>query len=627
MLFFVDGEDSTKDIKDTDEASGGADSSSANRKIELIKASAGWGGTTAFLKAEQDFSDAGWVLKIALKSPSSGGNSKIKAKLESLETPANPNDPRDIATQELEKSFTNDGTWQTVEWPVSEFNFDASKIDSSKIGKVVIVLSDANGATAGIGAQTIYYDEIRFARAADKTPPAFASGKAPAVEGSATANGATVKFTATEAGKVFWVLYASGTAAPTAAALIAAASGGSVGEQRSGDSVTVTIAEKTVTLTGLTAGSNYDFYAVLQDSAGNIGVVSAKVEITTAAAADQTPPTFNDGPQIDGDPTATGATVQLTASEAGKLFWVLYADNAITTAPSAAALIAAASGSTVGEQRSGDSVTVTIAEKTVTLTGLTAGTTYDFYAVLQDDAGNNGAVSTKLEITTVAVGSYTCINGNPASGSPVGNSDTAKCASCDSTYKLVNNACTTRTVYTCSNGTPASGSPAGNADVAKCQSCKSGYALNSNTLCAYINKDFNTLKAAGNDNPTGIWSDDTTMWVADDGDNKIYAYKMSDKSRDSAKDFDTLSEADNIFLGGIWSDGTTMWVADYSDDKIYAYKMSDKSRDSAKDFNTLKAAGNTDPYGIWSDGTTIVGSGLEIFWLWRRQNLRLQNER
>ena len=43
-------------------------------------------------------------------------------------------------------------------------------------------------------------------------------------------------------------------------------------------------------------------------------------------------------------------------------------------------------------------------------------------------------------------------------------------------------------------------------------------------------KDFNTLSAAGNERPIGIWSNGATMWVADDTDRKIYAYKMSDKS-------------------------------------------------------------------------------------------------
>ena len=118
-------------------------------------------------------------------------------------------------------------------------------------------------------------------------------------------------------------------------------------------------------------------------------------------------------------------------------------------------------------------------------------------------------------------------------------------------------------------------------------------------------KDFGTLSAAGNNNPYGIWSDGTTMWVADWLDDKIYAYRMSDKDRDSGKDFNRLSEAGNNAPGGIWSDGTTMWVSDSADEKIYAYRMSDKARDIDKDFDTLSAAGNDAPGGIWSDGTTM----------------------
>ena len=118
-------------------------------------------------------------------------------------------------------------------------------------------------------------------------------------------------------------------------------------------------------------------------------------------------------------------------------------------------------------------------------------------------------------------------------------------------------------------------------------------------------KDFDTLVAAGNTFPGGIWSDDTTMWVVDITDAKIYAYRMSDKARDSAKDFDTLVAAGNYWPGGIWSDGTTMWVADPIHNKIFAYRMSDKARDSAKDFDTLDAAGNPGAYGIWSNGTTM----------------------
>ena len=117
------------------------------------------------------------------------------------------------------------------------------------------------------------------------------------------------------------------------------------------------------------------------------------------------------------------------------------------------------------------------------------------------------------------------------------------------------------------------------------------------------NKDFDTLDAAGNNTPRGIWSDGETMWVADIDDETIYAYRMSDKARDDDKDFDTLDPAGNDNPNGIWSDGETMWVADFTDNKIYAYNT-DGTRDSDKDFDTL-AAGNTRPRGIWSDGETM----------------------
>ena len=117
-------------------------------------------------------------------------------------------------------------------------------------------------------------------------------------------------------------------------------------------------------------------------------------------------------------------------------------------------------------------------------------------------------------------------------------------------------------------------------------------------------QDFNSLAAAGNRNPYGLWSDGATMWVADYFDGRLYAYQMSDKSRDESMEF-RLRGVGNSNPAGIRSDGTTIWVADGIDAKIYAYKMSDKSRDESKEFNTLKAAGNDDPAGIWSNGTTM----------------------
>ena len=118
-------------------------------------------------------------------------------------------------------------------------------------------------------------------------------------------------------------------------------------------------------------------------------------------------------------------------------------------------------------------------------------------------------------------------------------------------------------------------------------------------------EDFDTLDAAGNDSPEGIWSNGTTMWVADSSDGKIYAYNLNTKARESGKDFNTLDAAGNDYPVGIWSDGTTMWVLDNSDEEIYAYSMDSKGRDSGKDFDTLEDAKNENPRGIWSDGTTM----------------------
>ena len=130
-------------------------------------------------------------------------------------------------------------------------------------------------------------------------------------------------------------------------------------------------------------------------------------------------------------------------------------------------------------------------------------------------------------------------------------------------------------------------------------------------------KDFDTLHDAQNDNPRGIWSHGTTMYVVDDEDKRIRAYTLATKARDSDKDI-TL-DGSNDEANGIWGNGTTIWVVNDgsgSANKLYAYKLVDDDadpnvstygdRDTAKDFDTLAAAAdgpnNRNPRGIWSDG-------------------------
>ena len=114
--------------------------------------------------------------------------------------------------------------------------------------------------------------------------------------------------------------------------------------------------------------------------------------------------------------------------------------------------------------------------------------------------------------------------------------------------------------------------------------------------------DLDSLTAAGNDRPYGIWSNGTTMWVADIDGDKIYVYRLSDGERDSSKEFELAPDNNNP--RGIWSNGTTMWVAQFNATTIYAYNMSDGERDTSKEFNLV--GDNRHSMAIWSDGTTTM---------------------
>ena len=73
--------------------------------------------------------------------------------------------------------------------------------------------------------------------------------------------------------------------------------------------------------------------------------------------------------------------------------------------------------------------------------------------------------------------------------------------------------------------------------------------------------------------PGGLWSDGTTIWVADDNDDKIYAYDLATDARRPDLEFSTLIAVGNTVPRGLWSDGITMWVSDHVDDRLYSYNM------------------------------------------------------
>ncbi len=107
----------------------------------------------------------------------------------------------------------------------------------------------------------------------------------------------------------------------------------------------------------------------------------------------------------------------------------------------------------------------------------------------------------------------------------------------------------------------------------------------------------------------GIWGNTSTFWVASDGsgtDNKLLAYKrtagMDYGTRDSSKDL-TLPNT-NRDPRGIWSDGTTLWVADNRDYKLYTYTLADRTATDPSTDLMFDSAHESAP-GLWGNDDTL----------------------
>ena len=118
---------------------------------------------------------------------------------------------------------------------------------------------------------------------------------------------------------------------------------------------------------------------------------------------------------------------------------------------------------------------------------------------------------------------------------------------------------------------------------------------------------------AENTMPRGMWSDDTTLWVADYAGDKLYAYTLATGRRATTQDV-TL-DADNTGAQGLWSDGTTLWVSDFEDNTLYAYDLTTRSRDATKDMAVLAY-----PRGLWGNETTLWVANWQNIYAYSRSN-------
>ena len=116
------------------------------------------------------------------------------------------------------------------------------------------------------------------------------------------------------------------------------------------------------------------------------------------------------------------------------------------------------------------------------------------------------------------------------------------------------------------------------------------------------------LTALGLDWPKGIWSDGTTMWVAEmiygQAEPRVWAVDLASESIVQERSYFFTSIFD--YPASVWSDGEVMWVLHRRYD-IEAFDHHTKARLEERDLYIGSAAdqGLGDPFGMWSDGETM----------------------
>jgi len=120
----------------------------------------------------------------------------------------------------------------------------------------------------------------------DKTSPTLSSVSLSSI----TTTAATLNFTSDEVGTYYYLVYAAADAAPTAATIKAQGTAVAKGTNPA------LKAANTASITGLTAGTSYKTYLIVEDAAGNASSVSTSNLATVEAIAMAMPSySVNDG--------------------------------------------------------------------------------------------------------------------------------------------------------------------------------------------------------------------------------------------------------------------------------------------------------------------------------------------
>ena len=118
-----------------------------------------------------------------------------------------------------------------------------------------------------------------------------------------------------------------------------------------------------------------------------------------------------------------------------------------------------------------------------------------------------------------------------------------------------------------------------------------------------------------NQNPRGIWSDGETMYVLDSVARALFAYDLESGELQHEFALNGLNRSPR----GLWSDGVAFWVSDDGAKRLFAYRIENtdnelalvRHEDEEFSFRLLISAGNSNPRGIWSDGAVIYVADVQ----------------
>ncbi|MBK4719672.1 DUF4347 domain-containing protein, partial [Azospirillum sp. YIM DDC1] len=147
---------------------------------------------------------------------------------------------------------------------------------------------------------------------ADQVAPTF---DVAAATSSITNTGFTLSASLNEAGTIYYVLVPRNATAPTAAEVEAGTASGGGGALKSGSlSASSSPFDGSGSISGLTAGTDYDLYVVAKDSAGNLMSAPVKVTVSTTGGSSNGAPVNSVIPSVSGTAKVGSALTGATGS-------------------------------------------------------------------------------------------------------------------------------------------------------------------------------------------------------------------------------------------------------------------------------------------------------------------------